>query len=544
MNDRLSQYIKRLVVEKLEEYTTQGWSSYDEITSLITKGYLIHGTTEKFSKFDQSKIKGGTRAEYGYGMYFTDATYKALEYGNEILYTKKDIYNFLDLQQSPSMDIFYNIIAIENSIYIYDQMMDNARNEKEYNYYKSEIDKLKKKLKFNDYEQIVYSDFKKNINGGLRSMEQVFKTVRNNLPSHFDKHISSFIVKCGYDGVNCGNQYVVYNFEKLNSNLNVEQLNEVRYVDTNNRRKKDPYQVFKQSPIKDNESIRVFHGCDLETAVNASINGLSGQLRVPRKYSYESGMNPKGLFVTTDFEIAKKFTYDPKTLVVIEFTAKAKDLDTPVWNNSASYFGQGSNPVWFKDKEEREAQKQKYQDDAKKSEYDFIRDSDNPAMAERIFDNSEHQSLFVGNLNPNMIKRYWVKQNGKPGSFVQMDRKTFLKKYGNTEFETKYNRDKKEKIRREKSYLPNEDFISLEDMVRRDFERFYSDKPKFRKRYSDEQFEKKIQDEADMYREGIKNAIENEDYYTLKALDSMLYPKQIKQLLGDELYDKVFPDLY
>jgi hypothetical protein len=60
---------------------------------------------------------------------------------------------------------------------------------------------------------------------------------------------------------------------------------------------------YKQEPIKNGESIRVFHGCNLETAINACINGLSGQVRVPRKYSYENCMNPKGLFVTTDFEV-------------------------------------------------------------------------------------------------------------------------------------------------------------------------------------------------------------------------------------------------
>jgi len=84
-----------------------------------------------------------------------------------------------------------------------------------------------------------------------------------------------------------------------------KKLIEVRYIDTSNKYKKDPYQTLNQEPIKNGESIRVFHGCDLETALNTAINGLSGQVRVPRTYSYENGMNPKGLFVTTEFKKAK-----------------------------------------------------------------------------------------------------------------------------------------------------------------------------------------------------------------------------------------------
>lgn len=117
-----------------------------------------------------------------------------------------------------------------------------------------------------------------------------------------------------------------------------KKLIEVRYIDTSNKYKKDPYQTLNQEPIKNGESIRVFHGCDLETALNTAINGLSGQVKVPRTYSYENGMNPKGLFVTTDFKKAKYFAYDVDTMVIMEFTVKSDDLDTPVWNGSFGFY--------------------------------------------------------------------------------------------------------------------------------------------------------------------------------------------------------------
>ena len=56
-------------------------------------------------------------------------------------------------------------------------------------------------------------------NNNPRNLEQAFKHVRNNLPSHFDKYISSLLLKSGYDGVKCGNQYVIFNFDLLNNNL-------------------------------------------------------------------------------------------------------------------------------------------------------------------------------------------------------------------------------------------------------------------------------------------------------------------------------------
>ena len=268
-------------------------------------------------------------------------------------------------------------------------------------------------------------------------------------------------------------------------------INEVRYIDTSNSYKKDPRQVLNQEPIKNGESIRVFHGCSLETALNAAINGLSGQVRVSRTYSYENGMNPKGLFVSTDFKKAMYFAYDTDTMVIMEFTVKSDDLDTPVWNNSFGFFGQGSNPQPFSSRTEREQQKQKYQDDAKKSDNEYVRNSDNPAMAERIFDNPEHQALFVGNLNPNQIKRFWIKKNGDR-TFIPLSRKDFYLKFGNREVKWDDRTRTYSKVYKEKAFLPNEDFTSIEDMVRRDLENYFQRIPSARKRINVEERVKEV----------------------------------------------------
>lgn len=281
----------------------------------------------------------------------------------------------------------------------------------------------------------------------------------------------------------------------------------------------------------------------MKTALNTAINGLSGQIRVPRTYSYENGMNPKGLFVSTDFKKAMYFAYDTDTMVIMEFTVNSNDLDTPVWNDSFGYFGQGSNPQPFSSRSERDKQKQAYQDVARNSEDSYVRDSDNPAMAERIFNNVEHQALFIGNLNPNQIKRFWVKKNGGSESYVPLSRKQFLKIYGNKEFVLNHYRpNEKSKIERDNNYpyLPNEDFVSFEDMAKKELDLFYKDKPKLRARYNNEQYLKKIQDTANNYKNYYNDALNSGNYDNLIHFSSMLYPKQLRQLFGDELYNEIY----
>ena len=207
------------------------------------------------------------------------------------------------------------------------------------------------------------------------------------------------------------------------------------------------------------------------------------------------------------------------------------------------FIGQGSNPQPFKNRYEREKQKQEYQKVSMNSEDEYVRKSDNPAMADRIFNNVEHQALFIGNLNPNQIKRFWVKKNGGSESYKPLSRKEFLKLYGNKEFVLNhYKPNEKSKIKRYNNYpyLPNEDFISFEDMAKRELDLFYKDKPKFRARYNDEQYLNKIQDTANNYRSYYEGALNNGNFYNLKHFSSMLYPKQLRQLFGDELYNKVF----
>ena len=227
-------------------------------------------------------------------------------------------------------------------------------------------------------------------------------------------------------------------------------LNEVRYINS-----KD----YNEAPIKSTDKIRVYHGCNLQNALSFASNGLSGKELINRNFSYENGMNPNGLFVTTDFKVAKEFGYD-KYNCIIEFTASVEDLDTPVWNGSNNFYGQLSNPQSFKDENERNIQKQKYIDKYRNylsdeyNDYSNIRHSDNPALAHSIFRNCEHQALFFGDVDPNMIKRIWVKNGWNEKSYTPFSTKDFLKTYSNLG---------EKNLLPEKIYKPNDDFTDWKD---------------------------------------------------------------------------------
>lgn len=345
-----------------------------------------------------------------------------------------------------------------------------------------------------------------------------------------------------------------------------KNVNEVRYIDTSYQKgpggivsKNSWDEVEKQEPIRNNERIRVFHGCDLKTAVTFAKQGLSGKQRHPRKYSYENGMNPIGLFVSTDFETVKEFSNpfnggkNKKASVIIEFTANSNDLDTPVWNNASTYFGQGSNPIPFRNKDERDRQKRDYNSEARNSEFKHIKDSDNPAMAKNIFLNREHQALFIGDLSPNMIKRFWVKKYDNSNSaidkqYIPMKLGQFIKEFGNEEFydhnRSTFNSRYYGKIDGgDKLFLPNENFTSLEDMAIRKIRTFSKRNPKLYKnsvkRFNGnerEYIKSKVEQAVKEYEYGINH--DCIDYF-----ESIMWPKQLIQLLGKEKYMEYFDNL-
>lgn len=280
-------------------------------------------------------------------------------------------------------------------------------------------------------------------------------------------------------------------------------INEVRYLNTN-------YPSIKnEEPLKDNENIRVFHGFNkFDDVEKVLTKGLSGKEKARRIYSYESGNNPYGLFVSVNFDILKLRGF-ARSGVIIEFTSKVSDLEAPVWVDGRSYFVQGEYTKSFKDLDEREQQRLINRQTHNESPYDYIKKSDRSELAQTIFENPEKQALYVGDLDPNMIKYVWYnevlyKERKTNGKWVRMTRKEFIKKL---------NIDTSR--RRFFEYLPNENFV-FSDFV----DKYYN---------------------GDYDNIDLKYFVQNYLLHPDKLARMDFYPKQIKQikkLKEEDVFDK------
>lgn len=182
-------------------------------------------------------------------------------------------------------------------------------------------------------------------------------------------------------------------------------------------------------PLKDSDTIRVYHAFHDQIDVIRTLKyGLSGQERANRRYSYEANNNPKGIFVTIAFDVAKEFGD-----YVIEFHTKVSDLEAPVWPGGG-YTVQGQMAQYFDGDEDREKARLNRREEAKKSKYDSIKNSDRPELAELLYSGGEAQALFIGQLNPNSVRAIWInptpEKSGKYSTYKKLTRNEFLQKFG------------------------------------------------------------------------------------------------------------------
>lgn len=158
-----------------------------------------------------------------------------------------------------------------------------------------------------------------------------------------------------------------------------------------------------QMPLKDSQTIRVYHAFDSAEELSYTLtHGLSGTQRASRRYSYEGNNNPYGLFITPDFNTAKKFGH-----YIIEFHTKVSDLEAPQWPGG-SFAVQGQYAQMFDHPDDRESEMLLNREKYSKDEHHAIRDSDRPELAAMLYNTSEPQALFIGNLDPNSIRAVWI----------------------------------------------------------------------------------------------------------------------------------------
>lgn len=214
-------------------------------------------------------------------------------------------------------------------------------------------------------------------------------------------------------------------------------------------------------PVKKGDTFTLYHGFrELKDAVNTAKHGLSGQSRPSRIYSYEADNNPKGLFVTLNFDVAVKFVGGYQDKAIIEFIADYDELESPVWpgggytvqgqmSQSFGVHGRANKVLRNKARKEREA--------ADFSDYpEHVQQSDQKYLANLLTNTSEYQTLFVGHLNPDEIAAFWVRKDDrrdprfdKENKWERISVEEFIKRYGELE-----------KTRRGDEILkPNEPFV-------------------------------------------------------------------------------------
>lgn len=211
-----------------------------------------------------------------------------------------------------------------------------------------------------------------------------------------------------------------------------------------------------QMPLSDYDTIRVYHGVNShEDLIKIMEVGLSGKERAQRRYSYEGNNNPRGLFVTIDFDTAKEFGS-----FIIEFHARVSDLEAPVWP-SGRFTGQGQMAHYFDSDDDREAARQVARDKARQDRSSTIRASDRPELATTLFSFGESQALFTGELNPNSIRAVWMKDHPDSvvGGFTRYTNREFRNKLKRGELVGRYGAKLspgKYKRSEEKLFLPRE----------------------------------------------------------------------------------------
>ena len=229
-----------------------------------------------------------------------------------------------------------------------------------------------------------------------------------------------------------------------------------------------------KEPINFGDTIRVYHGFkDTRDALDAAKVGMSGKERANRVYSYESNNNPIGLFVSSSLKNAKEFTGAYENISVIaEIHAPESDLEIPVWPGGSYTVQGGMSEYWSNDPDENKdqrkiAQKEKTQwilNQAKKQGFDWILKSDRPDLAWFLQMGGENQALFTGDIDPNSIRAFWIREKGKNGyhsindPFVRISRMEFIKKVQSTYSPKNLKRDFYDKRGGKKLFNPREKF--------------------------------------------------------------------------------------
>ena len=153
------------------------------------KDLLMHGGQSVITKFDPSKIQGGSRATLGYGVYFSDSIHKAKDYGPVLTYLDPSKLNILDTRDDVTDKFVQSIKALAGK----------------------QTDSFSSAL-YGVYANKLKSQEGRSIDDAVKNMFSEFKHAQ-------EKNWASMLIDLGYDATKNGYEYVIFNFEKADQAL-------------------------------------------------------------------------------------------------------------------------------------------------------------------------------------------------------------------------------------------------------------------------------------------------------------------------------------
>jgi hypothetical protein len=242
---KLNTIIESIVKEYLNEEINN--TTQDIVKRYSKKDVMYHCTNNIIDSFDLNYVKGGVRANYGWGIYFASTPFKASDYGDYCYVVSKSNLNLLELKSKisdefikkiePSVSGFKDVLKLLNTDSKYENLDDydiqnfsdlkkykdkfenalfSVRNNRDYNEISgliSNIDELLSMEKNDNTNYLMLSTLNKNLN---KTFYDLIIYVFNNYSNEYDKKLSLFFKEIGYDGFNYGDhEYVIFNTDNL-----------------------------------------------------------------------------------------------------------------------------------------------------------------------------------------------------------------------------------------------------------------------------------------------------------------------------------------
>lgn len=146
---------------------------------------LYHAGPEKITKLDSSKIKGGSRATIGWGVYFTTSKDKALDYGGILTTLDASKLHILNMDEPVTQEFVDGIRKVADGV--------------------SDFNAIYK------YKIMAFADYFKMYLG--KDLNNARKNVLDKFQHNHESMFLDILKQMGYDAVSSGYEYSIFDME-------------------------------------------------------------------------------------------------------------------------------------------------------------------------------------------------------------------------------------------------------------------------------------------------------------------------------------------